>query len=91
MSRVSPKQIAEWTENPVTLALLALVEKEIEDLDRGMQDAFIPFEPQKTQEIMAGLNGAKDTLERAVIVLKGDWDYFMEEENEPVRNNPEGE
>ena len=91
MSRVSPKQIAEWTENPVTLALKGLMQAELKKTQSSKADAFHPFEPQRTQEVLAGLEGNEEILEIVLDTLSGDWDYLMEEENEPVRNNPEGE
>jgi hypothetical protein len=87
----SQQQVSEWAENPVTLEFKRLVEKEIEECRLSMAEAFCPFEPQQTQEIMAGLNGAADTWEKVGIALEGDWTWIMEEESESVRDYPEGE
>ena len=59
--QVSKQQIVEWIENPVTIAFREYAKYELENTiaAKGM-DAFCPFEPQKTQEILANLNGAAD-------------------------------
>ena len=68
------EQILEWTENPVTKLLKRLAEKEIEALEEGCttSQVFHPFEPQRTQEVMAGLNGAIDTWMELVETLEGE-------------------
>ena len=68
MQKITKEQALEWLENPVTIAFRKLAEWEIKGIQevRGIQ-AFHPFEPQKTQEIMANLNGALDT-----------WEYILE-------------
>ena len=62
--RVSPQQVSEWIENPVTLALKEFCRNEIEETIRlkGL-DAFAPFQPERTQEILANLNGMRDAWE----------------------------
>ncbi len=77
------KRIQEWTENPVTVELLKHITSEIAETEgaRGIE-CYIPGDPQKTQELMANLNGARDTWEIVQIVLQGNWTYFVEEEEE---------
>ena len=61
MQQVSKNQIAEWIENPVTIAFreYAKYERQTTIASKGL-DAFCAFEPQRTQEILAHLNGAAD-------------------------------
>jgi len=61
LNKVSKQQIAEWVENPVTIAFreYAKYEREQTIASKGL-DAFCAFEPQRTQEILANLNGAED-------------------------------
>jgi hypothetical protein len=83
--------LTEWRESPVTLLLKDLVEKQIKELKASRADAFHPFDPQRTQETMASIEGAIDTWEIvANQVLDGDFSYVMEEADEPVRDNAEG-
>ena len=89
---LTDNQITEWIESPVTLKLKELVESQIKEIRDSKADAFHPFDPQKTQETMAQLDGAQDTWEiLAEQILVGDFSYLMEEPDEPVRDNPEGE
>ena len=82
--QVSKKQIAEWTENPVTEALLGLVDAELDDvLQRRGLEAFCPFQPERTQELLATLNGYREAWEDVLETLEGSglWelDYDSEE------------
>ena len=82
-------EVEEWTENPVTEALKSLLETHLKELEQTPRDEFyFPFEPQKTQEVLAGVNGAIDTLEHIINALEGDWSFFEEEEesDEPERD-----
>lgn len=79
---LNPEQVNEWRENPVTLELKRLVEIELDLTQRSKANAYSPFDAQKTQEILAGLNGCEDTWGLILEALDGDWDYFKEEENE---------
>lgn len=75
-NQVSKQQIIEWIENPVTIAFKHIAKYERDELmnNRGV-DAYHPFEPQKTQEILAGLNGAVDTWDFVIEALEGEgWD-----------------
>ncbi len=79
---IKKAQIEDWTENPVTLELKRLSELEIAQavMKKGI-DAFHPFQPQRTQEVLAGLNGIHETWEYMVGFLEGDWSYFETEED----------
>lgn len=61
MNKVSRQQLIEWIENPVTIAFreYAKYERANTIAAKGME-AFCPFDPQRTQEILANLNGADD-------------------------------
>lgn len=89
--RPSQQQISEWAGNPVTEWLKFLVANEAMERQLEMADSLCSFEPQKTQEIMVGLDAARDTWEKVAIALDGDWTWIMEEESESVRDYPEGE
>ena len=56
MSRVSKQQIAEWIDNPVTIALWSLCNWECDAIEtRSAIDAICPGNPQKTQEQLIDL------------------------------------
>ncbi len=80
-TRVSPKQVREWFENPVTLAFLYQTKTERDDIveAKGL-NAFHPFDANKTQEVLASLNGYADALDRQIAALEGEG--FMSEEDE---------
>lgn len=69
--KISQEQIAEWTENPVTLELKKRFNLEIEQLRESKADAYHPFQPERTQEVLANLNGSEDTWELALSSLEG--------------------
>lgn len=79
--RVSKKQVTEWFENPVTLAFLFQTKVEREEIveAKGL-NAFHPFDAQKTQEVLASLNGYADALDRQIAALEGEG--FMSEEDD---------
>lgn len=75
------QQIEEWLENPVTLEVKALVEKEIEDIESGRgADSYVPFEPNKTQELLAGINGGLVAWYELLETLEGKG--LLEEEDD---------
>ncbi len=78
---IKPQQLEEWTENPVTILFRETLERERDDIaqSRGL-DAFTPFEPHKTQEILANLNGFVDAMDVVIGALDGDWTSLEEEE-----------
>ena len=70
LKKVTKEQVTEWFENPVTLAFKAGCESEKEDIESAIGiDVFHPYEPQKTQEVLAGLNAAADTWEVVIDAL----------------------
>ncbi len=81
MPEVTKEQVLEWIENPVTLAFKAVAEFEISEniAAKGLR-AYHPFEPEKTQEILAGLSGAEEAWVEVVEALEGEG--IMEEEDE---------
>jgi hypothetical protein len=79
---MQPEQIEKWKEHPVTEALRDLVNKQIEALTLTKGDAYHPFQPERTQEFLANLNGAEDTWYLVAELLAGDWSLFDEEESD---------
>jgi hypothetical protein len=82
---VTRKQVLEWVENPVTLAFKYQAELEwsANRNARGL-DAFHPFQPERTQEIWAGLNGAIDAWEVVIAALDGEG-IMNDEQDEEAR------
>jgi len=80
-SPVTPDQVNEWFENPVTLAFLYQTRVEREEITeaKGL-GAFHPFQPERTQEVLANLNGYADALDRQIAALEGEG--FMNDEDE---------
>ena len=74
MSRELPQltkdQLIEWTENPVTIVFRRIAETMRDEAEsaKGV-DCFHPYEPQKTQEVLAGLNAVADTWDNVVKAL----------------------
>ena len=83
MKHLSKKQILEWADSPVNSYLIKLIEKYCLFLDtqRGIE-AYCPGKPQKTQEILATLNGTFIAWGDAVDLLKGDLSLVMEDEED---------
>ena len=81
MQKVTREQVLEWIENPVTLVFKEVAKLELsETIQAKGLDAYNPFEPQRTQEILAGLNGAEEVWSMIVEALNGEG--IMEEEDE---------
>jgi hypothetical protein len=80
-SRINKQQFEEWIESPVTILIKEAFQRECDDIaaSRGL-DAFSPFEPQKTQEVLANLNGFVDAMEVVISVLDGDLSSIEEDE-----------
>jgi len=71
--RVTKEQVIEWFDNPVTIAVKEAAEQERKELATVRSiDAFAPFEPQRTQEIMSALNAAVDTWDEVIEVLQSE-------------------
>lgn len=77
------EQISEWTENPVTIEVLKLIKSQLKEIEGSLGlECYVPGEPQKTQELLANLNGCWDSWEMFQTLCEGDWSYFDEEEDE---------
>lgn len=74
------EQIEIWRDNPVTKALLSLVASQLDGIRAAKGMAYQPYQPERTQEILANLNGAEDTWEHVLDLLDGDWSAFDDEE-----------
>lgn len=80
---IKTEQVTEWTENPVTIALKELAESELQDIqDTPLTDCLISGHPDKTFENLIELEARERVWESWVAILSGDWDYFVEEEDE---------
>jgi hypothetical protein len=82
-----PELIAEWVESPVTQYFKWIALDTIEALQDSARttDVYAPFEPSKTQERLAALNGAIDSWEDVVEALDGEGvllEYVSREEAE---------
>jgi len=80
--QVTDQQVLEWTEGPVPEVL----RRKILDYQRMVYTAkgipvFHPFEPQKTHEILCGLNAIVDTLDLVIEWLWGDWESLEIEDD----------
>jgi len=83
MSRVSQEQIQDWTENPVTEALAALLVEELESIQNTpIVDTLFYGEPIKTHENLVNLQARAVAWSDLVDLLGGDWSYFEEDEDE---------
>jgi hypothetical protein len=87
---LKPEQISEWAESQVTLELKKLVEGEIAKVRSARADAYHPYQPERTQEILAALHGADDTWDIVAAALEGDWTFFEVDDGEQVRDHAEG-
>lgn len=73
MRKPSKNQIQEWTENPVTLYFKQIVDEERRFFQEGRSvDSYHAFEPHKTQEVLANLNGSVDSLSWVIRLVEGD-------------------
>lgn len=84
MSRlINSKQVKEWAENPVTELFQRILQEERDETEAmtGLQ-AFTPFDPQRTQEVLANLNGFVDAMDIVIESLGGDWSNWEEEGDE---------
>jgi len=80
---VTPEQIKEWTENPVTINAKFLVEEELKKvLNTPVLDVLVYGEPDKTHENVVGLETRGHTWLSLHEVLDGDWSYFEVDEDE---------
>ncbi|KKM79282.1 hypothetical protein LCGC14_1351430 [marine sediment metagenome] len=70
--KVSEKQRQEWTENPVTLALKELCEKERDDRP-SLNDLLVFGNPQLTQENLLKNTWRELMWNTLIELLEGDW------------------
>ena len=83
MSKVSENQRIEWTENPVTIELLKLIDVKLIDLvSQPTANCLVYGEPDKTHENIVQQDKETHMLAMFRFALEGDWDYFMEIEDE---------
>lgn len=81
--KIDPKLVEEWADSPVTRHLLQYVLTELEEIleSRGV-NAFVPDNPQRTQEILVRLNGNREILLNMQEALQGNPIYFSDDEEE---------
>jgi len=71
--RITKQQLEEWIENPVTIFFRQWAEEEKESCEMASGiDVYHVYQPQRTQEILAGLNGCVDTWDLVIAALEGD-------------------
>lgn len=81
--RVSPKQVEEWTENPVTLALLGEVIGTLESsIKTPVADVLFFGDPHKTHEAVVQLDTSGRVWLEFIEILKGDWSSLEELEDD---------
>ena len=81
--QISKEQIQDWSENPVTEYLAELVQSDLEEIqDTPVSSALFHGEPQKTQENLIGLEEREMAWAIMGEILKGDWSYFEEVDDE---------
>ena len=70
--KIVRQKITEWLDNPITLLFKKAAEEERQAVkDARGPDCYHAFEPQKTQEILANLNGCLDTWDFVLDTLDG--------------------
>jgi hypothetical protein len=72
----SEQQVNEWLKSLVSEYLNTKIDEIIKDFETIGLGFYHPGEPQKTQELMAGANGALDTWYIVKQLLQGDFSYF---------------
>ncbi len=81
--RVSQKQILEWTENPVTLALLDKVSGELQNImNTPAGECLVRGTPDQTHENLVRLEASAHAWAELYLALGGDWDFFEELDDE---------
>ena len=77
--RVDQKQINEWTENPVTLALLDKVSAELQNIHgTPAGECLVYGTPDQTHENLVRLEASAHAWAELYLALGGDWDFFEE-------------
>ena len=78
--RINQKQISEWSENPVTLELLKLVNEEIDNVVLTPSASCLHYgEPFKTQDNLVTQDVKVYVFAVLKLALEGDWEYFDDE------------
>lgn len=81
--KVSDKQILEWTENPVTLALKKEAELELENIRTApLSDNLCRGDAQRTQENLIENVTKELEFEAFIAFLDGDWSELEDVSNE---------
>lgn len=84
LKKVTREQINEWLDSPVTKAFRDECESTRDEIESGRGlNAYHPYEPQKSQEVLANLNGAWDTWDEVVDCLT-DAELLMEPDDEHI-------
>lgn len=79
----------EWLENPVTLALKDYATHERDEVSEGQGlDAYVAYEPQKTQENMAAANASFVAWDDIIEILDEGEALYEEDEYEQDRDLP---
>lgn len=72
-SQITRQQIEDWLENPVTLVFKTVIEGRRQEMqDTIGEDCYHPFEPQRTQEILAQLSGSLEAWDTVIAALEGE-------------------
>ncbi len=81
--RVSLKQREEWTENPVTIALLDKVSGELQNImNTPAGECLVRGTPDQTHENLVRLEASAQAWSELYLALGGDWDFFEELDDE---------
>jgi hypothetical protein len=77
------EELTEWSESMVTQYVVSLFEGYRDALQEVVStDVYHPYEPQKTQEVLANINGAVDAWESAIDALKAEENFYEFSEDE---------
>jgi len=80
---ISDKQREEWTENPVTIELLKLINVQLIDLvSTPTANCLVYGDPNKSHENLVQQDMIAHMLAMFRFALEGDWEYFEEIEDE---------
>jgi hypothetical protein len=81
--KINEQQVIDWTENPVTLALRELCERELEAImSVPPSEYLIRDEPQRTQENVIENTTKQQEWETFIELLSGDWTEIDDEDRD---------
>ncbi len=81
--RVNPKQVTEWTENPITIALRERVSGELRNInDTPAGEMLVHGSPDQTHENLVRLEASAHAWASLYHALGGDWSFFEELDDE---------